>query len=150
VNTVPCDYLGNPNDFANSPCAGLTPLPTGSAITFNDYTLDLTFASLPILTWGGEYTFTASSGLKVDTVVGGGESVAVYYAGTFSDSGTNYNATPASVTLSFEQDGGPTATVDFSGTFADPPESAPTPEPATLALLGSALIGLGTVRRRRA
>lgn len=155
VNTVPCTYLANPNDFGNATdgCAGLTPVPAGTPVTFTTgYSLDLTFLSLPTVTWNSgtdALTFAVSNGLKADTVVGGAESVSVYYTGTLTDSLGLYSPSAASITMSFDQTGGPTGSVNFSGTFADPPSAAPgVPEPATLALCGSALIGLGLLLRR--
>ena len=153
VNTVPCSYLGATNDFANTPecpTAGPTPVPEGTAITFNSNTLNLTFASLPIITWGGEFTFTATSGVRANQTVGNSETSTVYYLGTLTDSKSNYVTSTASLSIAFTQTGGNTGSVNFSATLADPPAPNPvTPEPATLIMFGTAFVGLGLLGRRR-
>jgi len=78
-------------------------------------------------------------------------------AGTQADGTPNWTGslslTSAGVYDSWNLDGGTTidnaaATLtSVENDFIDP--SSPTPEPGTIVLLGSALVGLGLIRRRR-
>ena len=162
ITGLDSNYLGNPNDFCNSgDCSstlnGLTPLFLGQTISLSSQTLDLTGASLPTLTLSSTspadpFTFTASSILVQRSHVGNADFVNVFYSGVFNDNGTIYNPNlPASLSFSFTQTGGASGSVSGSGTFATPPQAPPSgaPEPATMALMGSALVGLGMFGRKR-
>src|SRR5579864_361668 len=153
ITSIAPTYLGLQNDFA---VGGNTPLNDGDDISFDSYTFDLTFAAFPTFTFTFEvapsnrFKFVASSGTKATAVLGNSAFLNVSYNGTFSDSGGTYTSSPGSLSLSFTQTGGGTGTTTYSGTFATPPEPTdPTPEPVTLALFGSALLGLGIFGRKR-
>lgn len=151
VNTIPPTYLTLQNDFA---VGGHTPLAINQSVTFNTYTFDLTFASLPTFTFttetGNRFTFVATAGAKGTSSSLGTDFLNVAYTGTFSDSLGTYNPGAASLSLSFNQSGGATGAVAYSGTFATPPQPGTgTPEPATMAMLGSALVALGVAGRKK-
>jgi PEP-CTERM motif len=94
-------------------------------------------------------SFTSFSITEISNVPG---AVAIYILGLYTNTGTftdppNVVNEAASFTLSFTQTPASTGAISASGTFADPPAGAP--EPASMALLGSALIGLGMIGRKR-
>lgn len=106
------------------------------------------------LGWG---TFSGTLGL--DHVDFSGHSVTLGYSGTFSP-GSNQTCTFNGVsacttnTATFEivlgQTGGAGHAISASETLDTPAVSlTDTPEPATMALFGSALVGFGLLRRRR-
>jgi hypothetical protein len=149
INTLPPTYLTLQNDFA---AGGNTPLAINQSVTFNNYTFDLTFASLPIFHFttenGNRFTFQATTGSKGTSSIGNTDFLNVSYNGFFSDSGGLYNVGSASLSLTFTQTGGVTGAVGYAGTFATPPTSG-APEPATMAMLGGALVALGVAGRKR-
>ena len=101
---------------------------------------------------GGRYTYTVTSQLPPDININGQQTADnIFTLGNFSDSLGTFLDGPASLVLSFTESCSGTAPCSESGsaTFATPPAEIPTPEPAALILTGSALLGLGFVRRKK-
>jgi hypothetical protein len=157
VNSIPCTYQGTVNDFSaglgqcSSEGAGLTPLGPFQSVSFDSYTFDMTFHSLPTMHFTTEladrFKFVATGGVVSTSSVGQTTFLNLYYAGTFSDSGGNYTDADASVSFAFTQSGGSTGAIAYSGTFATPPLPE-IPEPITLAFTGSGLVAFGFLLRR--
>lgn len=151
ITNIPGTYLGFQNDFA---LGGNTPESVNNDVTFNNYTFTLIPSlSLPVFHFStedtppGRFTFTATSGTRVNTSVPGSDFVNIGYLGTFHDATGFYVDSPALLAITFSQSGGSTGAISFSGTFATPPSGVP--EPTTMALLGSALVGIGLIGRKR-
>jgi len=76
----------------------------------------------------------------------GTDTVTYLTNGTFSDGGGVFDTAPASMQLQINQAG---ASISASGTFATPNQFNLTPEPASMVLFGSALVGLSLMGRKR-
>ena len=131
-------------------------IPAGTAVT------QPTFQS----SVGQTVSFTSADGNFTGTIGqvvlsgGGTNSLSLtdtVFSGTFTPAGTlsAFTAGPASLVLSYTEsinpDNGGT-TFSLSETLASPPNVSPpadVPEPTTMALLGSALLGFGVFRRRK-
>lgn len=74
-----------------------------------------------------------------------------YTTGTYAGlGGAGQGPSQASFTLTFNQTPPSDGSISDSATFSIPPATPPgTPEPASMVLMGSALIGLAMIRRRR-
>jgi hypothetical protein len=126
-------------------------LPGSLALTGGvDFTDPTTFSfSDPVLG-----TFTATSVTLLNTVSGNNASATWDVEGTFllgsgwDNSGVGISANE---TWTLNQTGGAGAAVQLGGTFNAPAVAPPvvTPEPATLAILGAGLAGIGVLRRRK-
>ncbi len=144
-----------------------------SSGTFNDLTaMNTVFASVTLggfavgNTQAPELTITGTgAGAGFGTFTAASEAVIhqnagfldLFFLGTynpnFSGAGGAYDGSEAaSLRLSITRSGNDAGgySVSFSGSFASPPTSTTIPEPATMAILGASLLGLGLVRRRRA
>jgi hypothetical protein len=151
ANTVPPNNADSANDFFCTGTNTATCVVAGSNVTVFPLTFSLMTGpvSLPNFlvfssstTPANRYTFSATS--ETVAVNSTTRSVSAFFLGTFHDLSSTFADNGADVSFSFTQ-AAVSGTVNGSATFSTPP----IPEPTTIALLGSALVCLGLVGRKR-
>ena len=136
--------------------ADSTPLGSATVTTPITFTTPLS-AYAAFIVWGDgsalpghatRYTFSVNP-LSSTVSNTGTDNLEVRAIGVFHDTLGVYNDGSASLDMAFTQTGGPGNSISVSGTIQTPQAFNLVPEPETMLLLGSALLGLGLWRRKK-
>lgn len=144
INTSTVFTLGDPL-FAETGTGAFAGYPAFDS--FGDVTFNAAVGSSLTISSAAFGTFTSTS---IDEVVNIPGIVDFYVLGNYVGGTYAPGSGPASLTIGYTQTPPATGGISDSATFSIPPATPPgTPEPASMVLMGSALIGLAMIRRRR-
>jgi len=148
VNTFDVNFMGQANNLG---LAGITVAPI-TPVTLNTATLDVATTGTNFTVTAGDLTFTFTQALLKGPITATGASSSggfdTQYNGSLTfDAGGNFNTGTQAILSESCTQTQLTAGIGCSEILSVAPGLIP--EPASLALLGSALVGFGIVRRRR-
>jgi len=129
---------------------GLTPLLSSTLTSPITFTVPLSVYPL-FIQWGDgtdplRFSFTVTASVSSSITA---DDLTIYASGIFSDSTGFYDNNDASLIMNLTQAGGSGNAISLSGTIATPPAFELAPEPASLALMGSALVAVGLFGRKK-
>lgn len=153
LDVVNCCQTGNFTSIGNFSIVTLSTALT-SGFTFVPGTTNGTWNQLIEFGPSNDYQFDANQVYVTQTAPANNAPGAlnIEFFGTFKDTSNVLQSNTGSLNFAFSQSSN-SAPPNYSGTFAVPGNQPPppgTPEPATFAMIGAALVGLTALRKKRA